>query len=205
MLGFVPLGTLPIATVPSSSDGGVEAEVASYGITFAELNNPNLLDWTSSNYSSTLDTYYIVPEDAMTWMQSPYIYVFLKGGDQQSVISEEEFVVDSNDIQVVSSSASCVMNAIWDWSNTVSSNIVIVSSDDLVIDSTGDLVIDDLESAKSGRDIQVYKDRDGIAVALSKNKIRGRGKVLKLRFRSEEGKSFNLLGWAAMISKAVRY
>ena len=37
---------------------------------------------------------------------------------------------------------------------------------------------------------------DGHAVLFSKLKIRGQGKALVLRFESEDGKDFHILGWA---------
>lgn len=43
-------------------------------------------------------------------------------------------------------------------------------------------------------------NNDGHAVRFSKLKIRGQGKSLVLRFESEDGKDFQLLGWAVPIT-----
>lgn len=53
------------------------------------------------------------------------------------------------------------------------------------------------DSHKFGRQFQAFKKRRGYSVSITKNKIRGRGRALQLRFESEAGKDFNLLGWAA--------
>lgn len=66
--------------------------------------------------------------------------------------------------------SSCFMQAKWDFADS---------------EATG----------KIGPRQQVYKFRD-YPVTVSKNKIRGSGRALALRFESEEGKDFDILGWA---------
>lgn len=176
-----------------------------YKSTFSSLTNSALYDWETENFNSYLHTYYIVPEDAMSWMQSPYIYTFLSTEEQNVVInSADEVVIDSDGTIVVNEGASLLMNAVWDWSNTNEGENVVDSSFTQVVDSTGAFVIDDLTSPKASRDIQVYRFRDGYSVAVAKNKIRGRGKVLQLRFNSFGNIPFNLLGWAAWIGKNTK-
>lgn len=52
-----------------------------------------------------------------------------------------------------------------------------------------------------GTPIQCYHFRDGFLLSVTKNRIRGRGRVMQLRFTSETGKPFNLRGWAAWITQ----
>ena len=49
---------------------------------------------------------------------------------------------------------------------------------------------------------QVYSTRDSskFDVAVSKHKVRGRGKSIRLRYESEEGKDFNLYGWGTPVT-----
>ncbi len=177
MIGFNALGRLSLGRWDASSEAAEPEVTTSYNVTFSEFSNPGLVDWSIQSYDSYLDTYYVVPEDAMTWMQSPYLYCFLSGEEQETVIdSNGEVVIDSSGAVVVQENSSLLLNTAWDWSN----------SDD---------------SPKESRDIQVYRFRDGHTVALSKNKIRGRGKVLQLKFRSFSDKAFNLLGWGSWIGK----
>lgn len=200
MASFGAISVLPIASVPEGAGS------ATRQITFSAFTQTSLLDWNSVEYSSFLYTYYIVPEESMTWMQSPYIYVFLENGNQQDVIdSTGAQVVDSNGTLVVEDEVSCKFNAIWDWSNTDEANTVIDSTGITVVNSAGVAVIDSPTSVKASRDIEVYRFRDGNLLGLSKNKIRGRGKTLQLKFSSIGAKDFDLKGWAGWISKNSRY
>lgn len=54
----------------------------------------------------------------------------------------------------------------------------------------------DTSSPRVSPPMEIYKFRDGFLVSATKHKMRGRGRQLQLRFDSESGKNFNLLGWA---------
>lgn len=43
--------------------------------------------------------------------------------------------------------------------------------------------------------IQLYRYRNGFLTSISKNKIRGKGRSYHMRFDSEAGKNFDILGW----------
>lgn len=178
-----------------------------YQVTFSEYRSTSYTDWdtptgSAADFDSFLYTYYVIPEDAMHWMQSPYIYVFVDSGEQETVIdSTGDAVVDSDGVVVVTETASLFMNTVWDWADDTEENTVVDSSFTSVVDSSEVVVVDNTLSPKVSRDIQVYRFRDGYSMAVSKNKIRGRGKTLKIKFRSADGVDFNLLGWTAWISK----
>ncbi len=195
MTGFGSLGVFALGQFTSESVGGgggpdpepEPEDTTEYNLTFSLLSSPSFLDWSgatgsASSFESYLKTYFIIPDDTMTEMQSPYIYVFLDKGSQNDLISTEESVVDSNGVQVANSDTSLLFNAIWDWSES-----------------------EDEDDPKVSRDTQVYRFRNGYSNSVSKNKIRGSGKTLQLLFRSEEGKAFDLLGWASWISKNSGY
>lgn len=59
-------------------------------------------------------------------------------------------------------------------------------------------------SNKFSREFQAYRYRNGYLVAISKSKIRGKGRAIQFRFTSEEGKDFNLLGWGLEYAKTTR-
>ena len=99
------------------------------------------------------------------------------------------------------------MQAKWEWSdNTNSAKFspavqvyrFVRKHKDVILDGT-DIVFDDLDQVfdegiyipESGTDFD-----SGFPVTVSKNKIRGVGKAIRLRFESQEGKDFDLLGWA---------
>ena len=79
------------------------------------------------------------------------------------------------------------MQSQWDWSNSVA-------------------------SGKWGREFQAYRYKraympsseadgfdTGAATIVSKNKLRGRGRVLSLKISTEPGKDLQLLGWSMAI------
>jgi len=72
---------------------------------------------------------------------------------------------------------------------------------------------DHSNSSKWGRSQQVYRilqgydktpdstDFDnGFPVTMTRNKVRGKGRSLHLRFESEDGKDFDLYGWSLRYS-----
>lgn len=71
------------------------------------------------------------------------------------------------------SDASCFMQYKWDWATD---------------ESTG----------KWSTKRQVYKPKTGYEVAVSRQKVRGKGRALQIRFENESGKGFNLLGWSGV-------
>lgn len=58
-------------------------------------------------------------------------------------------------------------------------------------------------SNKFSREFEAYRYRNGYLVAISKNKVRGKGRALQLRFTSSPGKDFNLLGYGIWYSKEM--
>jgi len=85
-------------------------------------------------------------------------------------------------------SSSCIVQTMWEWTNSGN-------------------------SGKWGRPFQAYRHRrfwtptsvddlfdDGHIVVVAKNKIRGGGRVLSLKFSTEAGKDFHLYGWSMIMS-----
>ncbi|MDB4302078.1 hypothetical protein N9924_00785 [bacterium] len=81
----------------------------------------------------------------------------------------------------------CKVQAQWDWANSVNSN-------------------------RWGREFQAYRYKrayfpssiadpfdTGFEVVTTKNKLRGKGKVLSMLLKSEPGKDLNLLGWSMIV------
>lgn len=89
--------------------------------------------------------------------------------------------------------SSCLLNTRWDWANASSSG----------------KISSDIQIYRGGRK-QFHDDPDnpapvGLPVYVSKTKTRGRGRALQLRFRSEQGKDFELYGWAVWGRKNTRF
>lgn len=82
--------------------------------------------------------------------------------------------------------SSLLMQAKWDWANTSASN-------------------------KYSTQVQVYKNTRpqaasaaGFPIIVNRNKVRGKGRALQIRFTSETGKDAELVGWGIWINKKDR-
>ncbi len=111
--------------------------------------------------------------------QLPYITVHMRR-------TEIGFDTDYNPI----GQSSCLVQSRWDWS-------------------------DSNRSGKWGREFQAYRykklylpdspedDFDtGFSTVVTKNKLRGNGKVLSIRFRTEPYRNLHLYGWSMVFSVA---
>lgn len=148
---------------------------------FCELSNREFLDWPEYNdgidYSSFVETGYELLQDAMRNKQATYVFCFFNR-------TEESYVADETGGVAFDYPSSCFLQAQWNWTGTGSAN---------------------RWSSKE----QVYRflrpyfpdapgnpfDYDFLVIE-TKNKVRGKGKSLSLRFESEPKKDFQLLGWA---------
>jgi hypothetical protein len=124
-------------------------------------------------------TGYVSGGDYQRYKQVPYITFHLNR-------TEDGFELDGEDI-VPSNQSSCLVQAQWEWANSVN-------------------------SGRWGRQFQAYRYKRhyipvdvndpydyGFTTIVTKNKIRGKGKVLSLRIETEAGKDCQLLGWSGML------
>ena len=162
-----------------------EPGVAVSEMTFAQLNDDSFVDWqandgTGKNYSSYFETGYLLEGNVVTRRQAPHVLVYSKRTETGYALNEAEYVLQNP--------SSCYMQARWDWA-------------------------DNSNSSKWGRRQQVYrilKDYDntptsldfdnGFPVTVTRNKVRGSGRALHLYFDSEDGKDFDIYGWAVHFS-----
>lgn len=80
------------------------------------------------------------------------------------------------DTTVLPNASSCLLQVAWDWASAQASH-------------------------KWAQQVETYRYRGNFFVATSKNKVRGKGKAMQLRFTSTSGKDFNLIGWGIWYSK----
>lgn len=156
-------------------------------ITFSAYNNSNFKDWetvdsTGVDAAAYILTGYISTGDYHRFKQVPYVYFHL-------LRTEDGYVIDpnnANDFLPVNAS-SCLVQPQWDWANSPN-------------------------SGKWGREFQAYRYKrqyfpvdvndtydSGTRTIVSKNKLRGRGRVVSLLISTEEGKDLKLLGWSMQI------
>jgi len=145
-------------------------------LTFAEYKNSSFLDWGTENYSSYLITGYEIAGDTMRSKQINYIVCHFKR-------TESGFTDVSGSLQYLTPS-SCLLQAWWDFADSLD----------------GGLVGQQFQAYRLTRPYLPYGSGDsfkyGQSVITTKNKLRGRGKALSLKFESEEGKDMHILGWA---------
>lgn len=159
--------------------------------TFASYRDIEFLDWVSYNAVGADAAAYVVTnyfpgggegDDAQRDKQVPYLTVYMKK-------TETGFIVTENDLEPVNSS-SVVVQVMWDWT-------------------------DSGNSGKWGRPFQAYRHRrmyiptdetdtfdDGNTVVVTRNKVRGNGRVLSIKFSTEPLKDFHLYGWSMIMSLA---
>lgn len=153
-------------------------------LTFSTYNNSSFKDWESVDgigvdAKAYLLTGYIGTGDNHRFKQVPYIYFHF--------LRTESGFTDSGDDFIVTNESSCKVRSQWDWTNSAA-------------------------AGKWGKEFQAYRYRrmympdsladeydNGHRTIVSKNKLRGRGRVVSLLISSEEGKDMQLLGWSMMI------
>lgn len=152
--------------------------------TFSNYTDNNFLDWKSFDgvgvdAEAYLITSYLSGTDFQRDKQVPYITVHMR---------RTEVGYDSDFNPLLPSE--CWMQVRWDWSSSA-------------------------RSGKWGREFQIYRYRkpyipidgeddhdDGFSTIVSKNKLRGAGNVLSIRFRTGPGKDLHLYGWSMLFSTA---
>jgi hypothetical protein len=148
--------------------------------TFGSYTDSFHRDWRSSNgigvdAPSFLLTGYQSGGDYQRNKQVPYLTMHFNKTEDGF---EDDFVPTNP--------SSCLVQAQWDWANSAN-------------------------SGQWGRTFQAYRFRrhympatiddtydNGYATVQTKNKVRGRGKVISLLFKSEPDKHMNLLGWSML-------
>jgi len=148
-------------------------------ITFSTYNNLNFKDWGTEDAKAYMLTGYIGTGDYARFKQVPYIYFHL--------LRTEDGFTDSGDDFLVNNESSCLVQAQWDWANSAS-------------------------YGKWGREFQAYRYKRrytpdnvtdeydyGTTTIVTKNKLRGRGRVVSLLISSEADKDMKLLGWSMTI------
>lgn len=151
---------------------------------FAKYSDTRFRDWAKVNgvgvdADGFLVTSYMSGSDFQRDKRIPYITTHMR----RTEVGYTENMEPINP-------SSCLMQARWDWAD-------------------GD------KSGKWGREFQVYRYRrnylpqdanddhdNGFSTVITRSKLRGNGKVLSLRFRTEPGKDLHLYGWSMIITVA---
>lgn len=158
--------------------------------TFSELNNRRFVDWytydtTGSDFESYVITGYELNQDIMRDKQAVYITTVCNK-------TEDVWKLSGDGDYVLQNPSSCFMQTRWSWADSTASGKFgttqqIYRFRQNVVPDVGNLTFD-----------------NGFKVVVAKSKVRGFGRALSIKFSSESGKDFDLLGWAVMFSGETR-
>lgn len=156
-------------------------------ITFSDLTNTSWLDWYTFNSVGVDAPAYLLAGhelvgDVMRKKQVPYIFVYCKR-------SETQWISSGGLSAKLDPQSSCMVQARWDFADSTAGN-------------------------KIGSAFQAYRHNrvqiapntlpatfdPGYSIVITKNKIRGVGKAIQLKFYTEVGKDCYIYGWATTFS-----
>jgi hypothetical protein len=176
-----------IQTITSSGSNLTEVKfivrTASGKLTFAEFRDRDFVDWGSADYSSYAETGYDFMGSATLKKNTPYITTYFKRTEQNFVAVGGGYTADYP--------SGCLLTVKWDlssdssrWSNPSEVyrmvNYPTVDPDDLTFTYPYDTIV-------------------------ARTKIRGKGRVMRMRFESQAGKDFYLIGWEIVSGSNPRY
>ncbi len=179
-----------------SSRGSATRELAYISIlgvnpltySFSRYRDLSFKDWVSVDGTGIdapafLITGYLSGGDFLRYKQVPYIQFYFTR-------TEDGFIDDGTGNLFPTNPSGCLVQAQWEWANSANSN-------------------------RWGRTFQAYRYRrlympsgvaddfdSGFRVITTKNKLRGKGKVLSLLIKTEPDKDCRLLGWSMLIGVA---
>lgn len=150
-------------------------------MTFATFRGDSYLDWGDADYKSFAETGYDFMGDMTTFKTAPYITTYMR-------VTEDGYTASGAGYEFINPS-SCLMSVSWNLSKANSTPREIYKLKDVpVVDP------DDLGSFNYPTDTIV-----------TKSKVRGRGRSMKLRFESATGKDFHLVGYEVLGGKNNTY
>lgn len=151
-------------------------------ITMGTFSGGDYLDWGTTNYSSFAEAGYDFLGDLMLQKNAPYIVVY-------SRVTEEGWTATESGYEPIRPS-SLFVSAYWDFSKTPSS-----AAQQAYRYKTTPIV--------NPADLSDFGYPD--TVLTTRLKVRGRGRSMRMRFESEQGKDFVLLGYGVLGARNTRF
>jgi hypothetical protein len=155
-------------------------------ITFGLFQNLSFTDWekydilnndgSGADFESYLETGFDLQGDMVRQKQAPFIITHCKR-------TETGYIINDDDEPEFINPSSLYLQARWDW--TDNGNYGKWGSNQQVYRIQRNFIPDESELTYD----------PGNLVVTARSKIRGSGRALQLRFESESGKDFDLLGW----------
>lgn len=145
-------------------------------VTMGSFTNDDYLDWGTTNYSSFAEAGYDFMGDLVLKKTAPFITTYMRRKETAWEGNETDGYDPNNP-------SSLLVSAFWDFKNTSSSTAqqAYRLKSMPIVDSTNLLDFDYPES-----------------VIVTRMKVRGRGRSMRIKFESEQGKDFILLGYSVL-------
>jgi len=175
--------TIASTSSNANSDTKFLVRTANGYLTVANFTSRSFLDWGSADYSSYAETAYDFSGSAMLKKNVPYIVSYMKRTEKTYIPSGTGYTVDYP--------SGCILTVKWDLS---------------------------VDSSRWSTPSQLYRmvnypivDPNNLTfiypydTIVARTKIRGKGRVLRMRFESETGKDLNLIGWETVDASNTSY
>ena len=150
-------------------------------VTMGSFSSTTFLDWGDTNYTSFAETGYDFVGDLVTKKNAPYIAVYTR-------LTEEGFNYTGSAYESIRPS-SLLVSAAWDFNDTFSATQQAYRLKYPIVVNPSDLT-------------SFPYPEDVITTRL---KIRGHGRSVRLKYSSEQGKDFILLGWGIVQGRNTRF
>ena len=151
-------------------------------ITFGAFTAIDFLDWTNTNYSSFAETGYDFIGDLVTKKNAPYIVTYCR-------VTETGFTGNENDGYEPIRPSGLKVSAAWDFAEDFGTSQQVYRLKYPLFPNNSNL-----------SDFNYPDD-----VITSRVKIRGHGRSMRIKYESEQGKDFLLLGWGMVQGRNPRY
>jgi hypothetical protein len=142
----------------------------------------SFLDWGDTNYSSFAETGYDFAGDLITKKNAPYIAVY-------SRVTETGFTGNEISGYEAVRPSSLLVSTAWDFAEDFSTAQQANRKKYPVIPDPNNL------------DVYDYPE----TVITTRLKIRGHGRSMRIKYESEQGKDFLLLGWGIILGRNPRF
>ena len=151
-------------------------------ITMGAFTGIGFLDWGNANYTSYAETGYDFIGDLVTKKSAPYIVTYCR-------LTETGFTGTEQSGYEAIRPSSLTVSASWDFNKTFGpAQQVYLHKFPIVVDP-------------NNIDTFPYPEK----VITTRLKMRGTGRSMRLRYQSEQGKDFNLLGWGIIQGRNPRF
>lgn len=142
----------------------------------------SFLDWGNANYVSYAETGYDFVGDLITKKNTPYLVTYAR-------LTEEGFTGNEVSGYEAVRPSSLLVSSAWDFKETFSASQQAYRLKQTVVVNPNDLTEFDYPET----------------VITTRLKIRGHGRSMRIRYESEQGKDFLLLGWGIIQGRNPRF